>query len=60
MQMPGFVYRCFFHPHPEKHTLRVGGQSGPHPTELRRVVDGDDDRRKRWLRRMQAYGQRAR
>ena len=27
MQMPGFVYRWFFHPHLEKNTLKVGGVS---------------------------------
>jgi len=59
MQMPAFVYRWFFRPHPEKHTLRVGGVS-PIRQSFVGLVDGDDDRRKRWLRRMQAYGQRAR
>ena len=44
--------------HLEKYTLRVGGVS-PIRQSFVGLVEGDDDRRKRWLRRMQAYGQRA-
>jgi putative NADPH-quinone reductase len=60
MQMPAFVYRWYFHPHPEKNTLRVGG-IGPIRESLIGLVETPDSRRREgWLLRMRALGRQAR
>jgi putative NADPH-quinone reductase len=59
MQMPAFVYRWYFHPHPEKNTLRLGGIR-PIRERLIGLVEARDPRkREQWLLRMRALGRRA-
>ena len=56
MQMPAFVYRWYFHPHPEKNTLRLSG-IGPVKESLIGLVEtANGERRERWLRTMHAFG----
>jgi putative NADPH-quinone reductase len=60
MQMPAFVYRWYFRPHPERNTLRLGGM-GPIPESLIGSVETPDGRsRERWLGRMYESGREAR
>jgi putative NADPH-quinone reductase len=42
MLMPAFVYRWYFHPHPEKNTLRLSGL-GPIRETLIGLVEASDD-----------------
>lgn len=59
MQMPAFVYRRYFHPHPERNTLRLAGVR-PVKESLIGLVDTTNSRRRtRWLGRMRALGGRA-
>jgi len=56
MAMPAFVYRWYFHPHPEKNTLRLSGIN-PINESLVGLVEGRKNaRRERWLGRMYALG----
>ena len=56
MQMPAFVYRWYFHPHPEKNTLRLSGV-GPIRESLIGLVEAPSGRnRERWLSRMRVFG----
>lgn len=56
MQMPAFIYRWMFHPHPEKNTLRVSG-IGPIRESLVGLVESPDGRRRaQWLRKLHAFG----
>jgi putative NADPH-quinone reductase len=59
MQMPGFVYRWYFHPHPERNTLALSGLKPVRETRVGRVDAPDGRVRARWLRRMRALGGRA-
>jgi putative NADPH-quinone reductase len=60
MAMPALVYRWYFHPHPEKNTLRLSGV-GPIKESLIGLVETPASRnRKRWLHRMQAFGREGR
>jgi putative NADPH-quinone reductase len=60
MQMPAFVYRWYFRPHPEKNTFNVSGM-GPVTESLIGGVDTHDaSKRERWLRKMYALGREAR
>jgi putative NADPH-quinone reductase len=60
MQMPAFVYRWYFHPHPEKNTLRLCGM-GPIRESLIGFVETPNGRtRERWLGKMYAFGREGR
>jgi len=59
MQMPAFVYRWYFHPHPEKNTLRLSGISPIRQSLIGLVEAPDGHQRERWLSRMSALGRRA-
>ena len=59
MQMPAFVYRWYFHPHPEKNTLRLGGISPVRETLIGLVEAPDGRKREQWLSKMSALGRRA-
>jgi len=59
MQMPAFVYRWYFHPHLEKNTLRLSGVRSVRES-LIGSVHHSSERRARWLRKMHAWGRRAR
>jgi putative NADPH-quinone reductase len=56
MQMPAFVYRWYFHPHPEKNTLRFSGIGPIKETLIGRVEARNGANRERWLRKMHAFG----
>lgn len=55
MQMPAFVYRWYFHPHPEKNTLRLAGLQVDE-TFIGLVEAGKPARREQWMRRIHALG----
>jgi putative NADPH-quinone reductase len=59
MQMPAFVYRWYFHPHPEQNTLRLGGIRPIRESLIGLVEAPDPRKRKQWLVRMRTLGQRA-
>jgi putative NADPH-quinone reductase len=60
MAMPAIVYRWYFHPHPEKNTLRLSGL-GPIRESLIGLVESDDPRRReRWLAKIRTLGREAR
>jgi putative NADPH-quinone reductase len=56
MQMPAFVYRWFFRPHPDTNTLRVSGMSPVVETLIGLVESPDARKRDRWLRKMGELG----
>jgi putative NADPH-quinone reductase len=59
MQMPAFVYRWYFHPHPEKNTLRLSGL-GPIRETLIGLVEASDGRKRgQWIERIRALGRQA-
>lgn len=60
MQMPAFVYRWIFHPHPEKNTLRVSGIGPARESLIGRVESPDGRRREQWLRKLHALGREGR
>lgn len=60
MQMPAFVYRWIFHPHPEKNTLRVSGIGPVRESLIGRVESPDGRRREQWLRKLHALGREGR
>ena len=49
MQMPAFVYRWYFHPHPEKNTLRLGGIRPIRESLIGLVEAPDPRKREQWL-----------
>jgi putative NADPH-quinone reductase len=59
MQMPAFVYRWYFHPHPEKNTLRLGSIRPIRESLIGLVEAPDPRKREQWLVRMRTLGQRA-
>jgi len=56
MQMPAFVYRWYFRPHPEKNTLRVSGLKPVAESLIGGVEARNGRKRERWLRRMRELG----
>jgi putative NADPH-quinone reductase len=60
MQMPAFVYRWYFHPHPEKNTLRLSGIGPIRESLIGRVDTPDGRKRERWLHKMYALGREGR
>jgi hypothetical protein len=60
MQMPAFVYRWYFHPHPEKNTLRLAGVSPIRDSLIGLVESPNTRRRERWLAKIRTLGRRAR
>jgi putative NADPH-quinone reductase len=56
MQMPAFLYRWYFRPHPETNTLRLGGISPVTETLIGRVEAESGARRDRWLETMRGLG----
>jgi putative NADPH-quinone reductase len=56
VQMPAFVYRWYFHPHPERNTLRLGGMGPVRETLIGNVQTRDVRKRERWLVKMAALG----
>jgi len=59
MQMPAFVYRWYFHPHPEKNTLRLSGIRSVRES-LIGSVHRSSERRAQWLSKLHDLGRRAR
>lgn len=59
MQMPAFVYRWYFHPHPEKNTLRLSGLSPIRKTLVELVEATNGDKRERWIAKVHALGEAA-
>jgi putative NADPH-quinone reductase len=60
MAMPAFVYRWYFHPHPERNTLRLGGMSPIRETLIGLVEAPNGVKREEWLRRMHDFGRQGR
>jgi len=56
MQMPAFVYRWYFHPHPEKNTLSLSGLGPVRETLIGRVETPDGRKREQWLEKMGRLG----
>ncbi len=59
MQMPAWMYRWYFRPHPEKNTLRLSGIGPIKETLIGLVETPKGDKRARWLQRMHALGREA-
>jgi putative NADPH-quinone reductase len=59
MQMPALVYRWYFHPHPEKNTLRMSGLGPIRETLIGLVESTNGHRRERWITKMDALGRAA-
>jgi hypothetical protein len=59
MQMPAFLYRWYFHPRPEKNTLRLSGISPIRETLIGQVEAPDGRKREQWLSKMTVLGRRA-
>jgi putative NADPH-quinone reductase len=59
MQMPAFVYRWYFHPHPEKNTLRLSGLGPIRQTLIGLVEASNGHRRERWIDKVHALGREA-
>jgi putative NADPH-quinone reductase len=59
MQMPAFVYRWYFHPHPEKNTLSLSGVRPIRESLIGLVEAPDGRKREQWLSKMSALGRRA-
>ena len=57
MQMPALVYRWYFHPHPEKNTLRLSGLAPICETLIGLVEAPDERKRKHWLAAVHELGQ---
>lgn len=56
MQMPAFVYRWYFHPHPERNTLRLSGLRPVRETLVGQVEANDGRKRDAWLRALRTLG----
>jgi putative NADPH-quinone reductase len=59
MQMPAWVYRWYYRPHPEKNTLRVGGIGPVRETLIGNVEVPDGREREKWLDKVADLGRRA-
>ena len=59
MQMPAFVYRWYFHPHPEKNTLGLSGLGPIRETLIGLVEAANGRRRERWIDKVYALGRKA-
>ena len=59
MQMPAWVYRWYYRPHPEKNTLRVGGLGPVRETLIGNVEAPDGREREQWLLKAGDLGRRA-
>jgi putative NADPH-quinone reductase len=59
MQMPGFLYRWYFHPHSEKSTLQIAGVRPIRQSFVGLVESSRGQRHARWLRTMHVLGQAA-
>jgi putative NADPH-quinone reductase len=59
MQMPAWVYRWYYRPHPEKNTLRVGGLGSVRETLIGNVEAPDGREREQWLLKVGDLGRRA-
>ena len=59
LPMPAFVYRWYFHPHPEKNTLKLSGIRPIRETLIGLVETSDGRKRARWLSRIGDLGRRA-
>jgi len=59
MQMPAFVYRWYFHPHPEKNTFRLSGIRPIRESLIGLVEVPGGRKREQWLAKMSALGRRA-
>jgi hypothetical protein len=57
MQMPAFVYRWYFRPHPEVNTLRVSGMGPITETLIGNVESPQRGKHERWIQRMVRFGQ---
>jgi putative NADPH-quinone reductase len=56
MQMPSFVYRWYFRPHPEVNTLRLSGIGPITETLIGNVESPQGRQRERWIEKMAALG----
>jgi putative NADPH-quinone reductase len=56
MQMPAFVYRFCFHPHPERNTLSLSGLGPVRETLIGRVESPNGRKREQWLKKMDRLG----
>jgi putative NADPH-quinone reductase len=59
MQMPAWLYRWFFRPHPERNSLSVAGLRPVRETLIGNVEAEDGQRRATWLARMRVLGREA-
>lgn len=57
MQMPAFVYRWYFHPHPERNTLSLSGLGPIRETLIGRVEATDGRQCAQWLATLRRFGQ---
>ena len=60
MQMPAFVYRWYFRPHPERNTLRLSGLSPIRESLIGSVESPNGSGRKRALQTLVRFGREAR
>jgi hypothetical protein len=60
MEIPAFVSRWYFHPHPQKNTLRLSGLSPVRETLIGLVEASNGRRRDRSLMKVRALGRRGR
>ncbi len=60
MAMPAWVYRWYFHPHPEKNTLRLSGMRPIKETLIGLVEVANKRKREEWLRKMHQVGREGR
>jgi putative NADPH-quinone reductase len=56
MQMPAFVYRWYFRPHPETNVLRLSGMRPITETLIGQVEGKEGRKREQWLDKMVAFG----
>ncbi len=59
MQMPAFVYRWYFHPHPERNTFRLAGIRPVTESLIGLVESPNQENRTRWLDKIHELGRRA-
>jgi putative NADPH-quinone reductase len=60
MAMPAWVYRWYFHPHPERNTLRLSGMNPVNESLIGLVEAADGRQREKWLRTMRQLGREGR
>jgi putative NADPH-quinone reductase len=58
MAMPAFVYRWYFHPHPERNTLRLSGLKPVRETLIGLVDARDGTTRADWIGKMHEFGRK--